>query len=425
MRLSLAERCYQAAAPVGFAAAWCAAWASGTPRSELMLRQGHLPPATAPVVWLHGASAGEMAAAANLVATLRRAGYEFTAAYTAANQAGVDLAGRAGGDDSVATLAPWDVRPWLARSFERWQPRLLLLVETELWPGLVIEAHRRGAPVVCVSARIYARDVARYRLIRPLIGATLRRMTGVLAQDEIERTRFIALGVDPDRCLVAGNLKHTAGRLDRDDPTLLRAELGLEGGERVIVVGSVHEDEIGTVLDGLDAIRESGARVIIAPRHLEDSETVVASAGGHGWRVGRRSALGPQDSWNLLVLDTVGELARAYALATIAVVGGAFADHGGHNPVEAVDAGAPVLFGGSMQHFAPEAAALEHATPEAVVRTAEDLGRRLAAWLEEPRRPEEAHERQRRALPDAGAISQRYLQLLEPILIQAIGAPRT
>ena len=423
MRQTVAERLYQAAAPVGFAAAWFAEWASGTPRSELRLRQGHLPEATAPVVWLHGASAGEMAAAANLVATLRRSGYTFTAAYTAMRRAGVELADRAGGDDSVATLAPWDVRSWLSRSFERWQPRLLLLVETEIWPGLVFEAYRRGAPVVCDSARMYARERGRYRLARPLIGATLRRLTGVLAQDETERERFVALGVEPSRCLVAGNLKHTAGRLDRDDPTLLRAELGIEDDERIVVVGSVHDEEVGTVLDGLDAIQESGVRVIFAPHVLDDADTVVASAGGRGWRVSRRSALGPRDSWNLLVLDTVGELARAYALAAIAVVGGGFDEHGGHNPVEAVDAGAPVLFGDRMWNFAAEAAALEKATPEAVVRSGDDLGRRLSDWLADPGLPEEASLLQRRALPDAGAISQRYVELLDPVLTQALGPP--
>ena len=106
----------------------------------------------------------------------------------------------------MAALAPWDVAAWVNRAFDRWRPAALFLIETELWPRLVFEAYRRQVPVVALSARIYPRDLPRYRAIRGFIAPTLQRLSRVLAQNEIERERFIALGADVRRVRRRGNL---------------------------------------------------------------------------------------------------------------------------------------------------------------------------------------------------------------------------
>lgn len=335
---------YAAVAPVAFGVARIAARALGETVQERRERAGDLPTARAPIFWFHGASAGEMGAAANLAALLRREGFSFTAGYTATNRAGVERAGRFDDAQKVVALVPWDTPSAVRRAFDCWSPAAVFLVETELWPALVAEADRRQVPVVSVSARIYPRDVRRYEAIRALMRPTFCRLTAVLAQDETERQRFTRLGVPPGRCVVGGNLKH----LDVDelemDAGALRRELGVTGGEPIIVCGSMHADEVELLFGAFDTLPLGAVRFIVAPRHPAAGDSIVAAAQRRGWPVHRRSS-GASSGWRVLVLDTIGELPSVYGLGTIAVVGGGFAGHGGHNPYEPVRAGAPVLFG--------------------------------------------------------------------------------
>ena len=201
-----------------------------------------------------------MRAASALATVLRQCGCRFTPAYTATNQPGVELAAHAGGAGAIAALAPWDHPRWVAHALDRWQPLGLFLIETELWPSLILEASRRNVPVFCVSARIYPRDFARYRLIRSLTVPMLRRVTAVLAQNETERDRLVALGADPDRCSVAGNLKYVgAGVTCTSATTSWRHELGLRSDEQVVVFGSIHADEVGTIFAALEQLPDGYA----------------------------------------------------------------------------------------------------------------------------------------------------------------------
>ncbi|MBI4517916.1 MAG: hypothetical protein HY699_19090 [Deltaproteobacteria bacterium] len=417
-----ADRLYRVAARAAFGLAWVVARGLGATPQALRARTGRLPPATPPLLWLHGASAGEMAAAIGLSAALRAHGHRFTAAYTAANAAGVEFVQRRGGTQAVAALAPWDHPRWVARAFDHWQPRLLLLVETELWPTLILEAARRRLPVFCVSARIYPRDAGRYRLIRALTAPMLQRLTGVLAQDDTERERFVALGMPPECCTVAGNLKYLAatGASRSHGPlpatAAWRRELHLVEGERVVVCGSIHTDELRAVFAALDQLPLDALRVIIAPRHLTATVMITRLAQRRGWRLHRRSAGSVPPGWQLLVLDRVGELAEAYAVASLAVVGGGFGAHGGHNPFEPLLAGAPVIFGPHFDHFAGEARALAAVEPTAQVDGPLQLGQRLLQWWSDPRRCARVLARQRSALPDGAAIARRYVNALSPWL---------
>jgi 3-deoxy-D-manno-octulosonic-acid transferase len=407
-----AESVYGALATAASAAACLGARAAGTAPDRLAARRGDLPPCGSPLFWFHGASAGEMAAAANLAALLRGAGTSFAAGFTTTNQAGLDwLARRAPAGASVA-LAPWDAPRLVDRAFERWRPRALFLVETELWPGLILAAARRAVPVLCVSARIYPRDVARYGLARRFFAATFARLGAVLAQDEVERQRFLALGVPAERCVAAGNLKHLG---DATEP--LEEPRPAEPG--LVVCGSIHADEMRGLFSALESVADLGGRFVVAPRHVAAAEAALREAARRGWPAARRSREAAQSGWRVLVLDTMGELARYYARAALAVVGGSFVKHGGHNLVEPVRAGAPLLFGRHCEHCEPDARRLAAVAPEAQVRSWTDLGERLRDCLCDERRRLDLLARQRAALPDAGAIAARYLSILSPLLANA------
>lgn len=415
--LTAFDRVYRAAAPWAFGLAWVAARLLGASPDELRSRAGMLPQACAPLLWFHGASAGEMSAAARLAQLLGEHGCRFSAGYTATNRAGLEYARNVGGTHALAALGPWDASRWLERAFDRWRPLALFLVETELWPGLVLAACRRKVPVFCVSGRIYPRDLPRYRAIRPFIAPTLRRLTAILAQNETERARFVELGAPDRRCFAAGNLKYLALDPERDSTGgSCRASFGVLPADRVLVFGSVHEDEIGLVFDVLDRLVRQPLRVIIAPRHRSAAPAVVREAARRGLSVGRRSQSGSLGSWQVLVLDTFGELRSAYSIATTAVIGGGFRDHGGHNPMEPLFGGTPVMFGPHFGHFEHEAAELARAAPEARVAGAGELSARLEQWLEDEERRRRVLALQRGVLPDGAEIAQRYLSLLLPRL---------
>lgn len=414
--LSVGERLYRAAARGAFPLLWQAARWWGLGEEERRWRAGEMPEAPGPLLWFHGASAGELAAAGALAALLRRNGSRFTAAFTATNRAGLEFAAHIAGDEGIRALVPWDHPAWVGRALDRWRPAALFLVETELWPNLVIEASRRDVPVFCVSARIYPGDVVRYRLIRGVIGPVLRRVTLVLAQNETERARFLGLGAVASRCVVGGNLKHAGGATAPAGDAQLREALGLRNEDEVVVFGSVHADEVGVVFAALESVRSDTLRVLIAPRHEAAIAVIGREAHRRGWRIARRSADPPPAAWQVLVLDRMGELSSAYAIGSIAVVGGGFGRHGGHNPVEPVLAGTPVLFGRHGEHFGPETGALAAATPAARVEGAAQLGERLAEWMADGARRRDVLERQRQALPDGTAVADAYVSALAPWL---------
>jgi len=428
-RVNRAEGAYRALAPAGFGLVWAVSLLLGASRRELRSRVGEVPAAGSPLVWFHGASAGEMAAALKLADLLRGSGRRFTAAFTTTNRAGIDLVARLAPPDHVATLVPWDAPRWVARTFDRWRPRALFLIETELWPNLVLEAWRRSIPVLVVSGRIYARDLARYRAIRPLIRPTLERLSAIVAQSEVERERFVRLGAPAERCIVGGNLKHLA-----TERTSSGSGFRATWNSRpAVVFGSVHRDELRTVFSALDRTaagpsalprnrsrhdrRCAGAppRAIIAPRHLSSVPAIMRTAARRGWIALRSSEAVPDATWDLLVLDRMGELASAYANAAVAVVGGGFGRHGGHNPLEPVMQGTPVMAGRDLDHFPDDAERLARATPEAIV-DAPALGAQLTAWLEDPVLRRDILARQRAALPCSQEIAARYLAALAPWL---------
>lgn len=419
---SVVECVYEALAPAAFGALWSYARWRGTAAADLEARRGFVPPMRGAAVWIHGASAGEMAAGAALRRLLRGREPVLSAAFTTTNQAGLAVAHGSAEPGDTVSLVPWDRRDWLARAFDRLAPRLLLLVETELWPGLIAEAARRGVPVVLVSARIYPRDVARYRWIGPLVRAVLARVTLVLAQNEAERARFVALGADPARCTVAGSLKHLEPEGGTSTPAELASALGITAGEKLVVAGSIHEDEVALLFAALDRIAGLGVRACIAPRHFSAIRSIEVACAARGWSCVRRSRAAGA-SWRVAILDSVGELRAAYALARVAIVGGAFGAHGGHNPLEPLRARVPVLFGPRMDHFASEAAAVVAALPDTEVRGADEIAARLARWLEDDVARAAAIEAQRRALPRAEEVAERYLSALAPWIGKAAAPP--
>jgi len=320
------------------------------------------PPPPGARAWFHGVSVGEIEALAPVIAAFRSAAdKEGRTAQVVVSTTTVTGRARADAlypDALERRFAPLDL-PWTTgRALRRIRPSILVLGESELWPSLLQRAAGR-VPVVLVNARLSDQTMRRARRIRPLYRWMLRRLTAVGVQTPEDRDRFVELGLEPDRITVTGNTKFDRAppRLSDEDQRRLRAELGV-GTAPLLVAGSTFPGEDDLVLDALEALRPTDLRLILAPRHPERAIAVEAMVRSRGFRVWRRSQGSVQDHGTLpnegpevVILDTVGELAAIYGLATVAVVGRSFRMGGGQNPLEPMAHGIPVLYGPRMENF--------------------------------------------------------------------------
>jgi len=294
-------------------------------------------------VWVHGASVGEALASVRLIEELEARGRNVVA--SVATETGRQALERAL-PELTCILAPID-HPWcVERALKRIAPSALVLIETELWPFWIAAAKRRGVPVLVASGRLSDRSFPRYRRLRWLLMKTLRRLDAVGARSPLDAERFAALGVPRERIRVTGDLKLEP----RSDGTALATDLVRALSEvQIFVAGSTHEGEEGAAVEVLAACRarELPVALVLAPRHPERLVAVEHELLAAGHSVIRRSELDGRvlASGNILLLDTIGELAAIYSAAAVAFVGGTLVPIGGHNLLEPLFAGCPVLFG--------------------------------------------------------------------------------
>ena len=312
-------------------------------RSGLAERFGRIAADGTPRVWVHASSIGEAKAATRLIRSLENDGYGVRASTTTLSGRSVF---RREMPSMPSNLAPFD-HPWCVEAaINRGRPLLSVLIETELWPNWIAACARRGVPVVVASGRLSDRSFPRYRRIRTLLAPTLRRIDAVGARTDLDAERFVLLGVPEDRVYVTGDLK-----LDppKEQPALAIDLIRALADVPVVVGGSTHPDEEIALLDSLEAAEKAGNGfvLVLAPRQVERSAELLKLCRGRQRRVHLRSRLEGRHlvPGEVLILDTLGELAAMYATASIAFVGGTLVPIGGHNLVEPVHAGCPVLFG--------------------------------------------------------------------------------
>jgi len=304
-------------------------------------------------LWLHAVSVGEVEIARRLVRELEAEGSEFPVLVTATTATGLDLARRTMGDAVSVIPCPLDLPGALGRVFDAARPRALVVVETELWPEMLHQAGRRGVPTAVVNARLSDSSFRSYRRVRLLLEPLLEPMNLVLARSQSDADRFAALGVPLETIRTAGNIKYD---LEPDSSPLswIDAVRSAAGGRPIIVAGSTMEGEEAVVLDAVARLEAGGRPVflILAPRHPERFEAVADLVAGRGFRLTRRSpGEPPTGKTSVFLLDTIGELARAYKTAAVGFVGGSLAPTGGHNPLEPAVWGVPVLSGSHVHNF--------------------------------------------------------------------------
>jgi 3-deoxy-D-manno-octulosonic-acid transferase len=372
-------------------------------------------------IWIHAVSVGEALAARPLVSALRGRlpGHRLFLSTTTVT--GNAVAARGARELDGLFYAPFDWPHPVRRALSVLNPALVVLVETELWPNLIHEARRRGTRVAVVNGRISDRSFGRYQLIRPFLRRVLAEIDLFLMQGEAHAERIQALGAPGDRVRVTGSLKFDAVEPGRTPERLARLVEGRPGPRGPLwIAGSTVGGEEELVLRAFHEVRErvSDARLMIVPRHPERFDAVPPLVEAAGFRCRRRSTLDP-DVWaegEVLLLDTLGELAQLYPLASVVFVGGSLVPAGGHNILEPAVAGRAILVGPYMENFREitdrflsDDALVQVSTPEA-------LGREVAALMLDERRRRSLGERARAVVErNRGALQRTVEPLLDLI----------
>jgi 3-deoxy-D-manno-octulosonic-acid transferase len=313
-------------------------------------------PGGGPRIWFHGASAGDVLGLVPVIRELKALRPEVRVVLTAITDSGASMAQQklvTPGLADLVTYLPYDLPGACRRTIEALRPDVLVVEYTELWPQLIHAASRARVKLALTNGRLRPRNLPRYRLLFSAVGNLLARFDILMMRADEEAERALLLGAPAERVQVTGNTKFDALAVSvpAEPDEALKAALKLDH-ERLWVCGSTHEGEELPLLRVFSALRREhpDLRLLIAPRYIERAARVVAAARSVGLPVRLRSQPGGAEP--VIVLDTIGELVRAYQLATVVFVGGSFGRRGGQNILEPAACGKPVLFGPRMENFA-------------------------------------------------------------------------
>lgn len=337
---------------------------------------------------VHSVSMGETLAAIPLIRLIMQSHPELSITVTTTSPTGSAEVRKAFGDSVQHCYLPFDL-PWCVGRFLRQvSPKSCIIMETELWPNLVALAAKRGVRLMLANARLSAKSAAQYAKRPKLSRPMLQRLDVIAVQTQVEAQRFIELGVSPDRVTVCGSLKFdlsiTPERLA--NAKLLRQTWGRETSP-IWVAGSVHPGEFDAMLTAHRQLLAQwpDALLIIVPRHPEQFSAITEVVASQGFESIRRSSNLPVTATTqVLVGDTMGELLTFYGAADQAFVGGTLINNGGHNPLEPVAMGVPVMVGPNHWDFAQITQMLADAGGLRVVASADELAANLIEYFAKP-----------------------------------------
>jgi 3-deoxy-D-manno-octulosonic-acid transferase len=369
-----------------------------------------------PLVWIHGASVGELVSVLPLIARIAERG--FNVLVTTGTVTSAELAEQRLPPGIIHQFVPLDVPYFVRRFLAHWRPDLALFVESDLWPNRIIEAARRRIPMILVNGRLSDNSFRRWQRLPAAIVNLLHRFDLCLARSSGDAERLGALGAP--RVVTAGDLKLDvpAPSCDAGKLALLRQAIG---ARPVIAAASTHEGEESAVIAAHARLRADfpGLLTLIAPRHPERGGRVAEIAGAAGLNASVRTQGDlPDARIDIYVADTVGELGLIYRLAPVVFVGGSLIRHGGQNPIEPAKLGAAILHGPYVWNFADLYAALDRNLGSECVEDADRLADRFGALLAEPAARQSTAQAAQATVEGLSGALERTLQSLEPYLMQ-------
>ncbi len=354
---------------------------------SLRERLGFLPPSVKndgrPTIWLHAVSVGELIAARPLISGLKRDLPDHRIVISTTTLTGQRLARASRSSDFEGVFYfPFDWSLVVRRALDHVRPDVVVIVETELWPNFLRQCRLSGVPTVVASGRLSQRSFARYTIVRGFISRVMGDISMLVMQSEEDAERARLLGAKPDRIRVCGNIKYDVGVSAQQSAPPgqdIGRRLALSAHSHLIVAGSTAEGEEEIVLEALRIVRRTqgleDTRLVIAPRHPERFDEVADLIVRLGFKLGRRSEVpasehdnpisalppslpsgeerpaNPHPPTEVILLDSIGELADVYRHATVVFVGGSLVPRGGHNIIEPAAYAKPIVVGPNMDNF--------------------------------------------------------------------------
>ncbi|HHW11593.1 MAG TPA: hypothetical protein GXX33_01115 [Firmicutes bacterium] len=402
---------------------------------ELRERLGKTPPGFAvylrklkkenkTIVWINAASVGELMISRPIVRELVEKNENYGFVISTNSRSGVRMAKQLFGEEKVFLL-PFDF-PWIARRVAKSiQPRLTILVEFEMGPNLIYQLIKTGSKVILINAAMANKTVKMYRKVPGLLKKTLQRLTFIGVQTQEERTEIIALGVTPEKIEVTGNMKFdsSAKPLEGEERAALKQGLRIPAHKQVLIAGSTHPGEEEILYRVYAKLQKElpDLVLIIAPRQIERTAELRQLAEKYGFTVIERTKIASHEfvhdpGHNVIILDTIGELADLYSIATVVFVGGSLVDQGGHNLLEPVIYQKPVLFGPYINDFREISRKLTEKQIGIMVNNEEELYHKLFSLLSDQNRLQEIAERAADLLVEMGGSTQRNLSVIWKVL---------
>ena len=369
-----------------------------------------------PLVWLHGASVGELMSVLPLIERLSTRGVDVLV--TSGTVTSSDLAEQRLPPGVIHQFLPLDVPRFVRRFLDHWQPNLALFVESDLWPNMVIETSRRGVPMMLINGRLSENSFRRWNRLPSAIVDLLQRFELCLARTPADAERLSDLGAP--NVVTTGNLKLDVPAPPADAGKLEKLQIAI-GRRPLIAAASTHAGEEELMIAAHRRLRANfpGLLTVIAPRHPERGPAIAELAKAAGLACALRSTGElPKRSTEIYVADTLGELGLLYRLAPVVFIGGSLVPHGGQNPIEAAKLGAAILHGPHVANFAEIYGALDAAHGAEIVGDGQRLTAALAALLSQPERRDRLATAARTTVDRLGGALERTLQALDPYLMQ-------
>jgi 3-deoxy-D-manno-octulosonic-acid transferase len=375
-----------------------------------------LPRPDGPLIWVHGASVGEMLAAVSLIERIRA--QDFTVLVTSGTVTSAALAAQRLPPGVLHQFFPLDAPQFVARFLDHWRPDLALFLESDLWPNMILACANRKIPMILINGRVSERSFRRWRIVSGAIAALLTRFDLCLAQSSADARRYGRLGAP--RISSTGNLKLDVPAPPVDQQTLNRFN-ALIGMRQVIAAASTHPGEEVAIIAAHHRLRVTHPNLltVIAPRHPVRGPDIAEMAQASGLSVALRSRGElPKRDINIYVADTLGELGLIYRIAPVVFMGGSLASHGGQNPIEAIRLGAAVVHGPHVWNFAEIYGTLDEAHGAELVTDPETLTSHVGAWLADPKARAAVVKAAAATVEQLGGSLERTLAAIDPYLMQ-------
>ena len=339
-------------------------------------------------IWLHAVSVGETLAAVPLVKALQEKYPERRLLITCMTPTGSERITAAFGDSVDHSYAPYDTPGAVARFLKRVQPKMLIIMETELWPNTVAACYKRQIPVILANGRLSEKSARGYARVSKLSGPMVAQLSAVAAQHGDDGGRFTALGLPVEKLHITGNIKFDLelNAQIRLSAEALRQQWDGTNQRPILLAASTHRGEDEIILQAFSLIKQSvnNALLVLVPRHPERFNQVGDLCLDAGYSLARRSNNDSTDNADILLGDTMGELMTFFGACDIAFVGGSLVSNGGHNMIEPAAWGKPTLSGLSVFNFAEVSRLLAEAGGLSLVEDAAALAESVIELMKNP-----------------------------------------